>query len=240
MGKKGMMKNSYDKRIVNYENMQGLTIDDFDNMVIALDPQSGDTVLDVGAGYGAATREILLRNKGKKINYVILEKSKVQLARAKSKISEIVTSNYLEQHIQFVNSSLQEYTFLPNSFNKVIAKAFIHEIPENEKEYCFQSIYNMLKTGGKLIVWNIVLDDNNKDFYRSVIRKKDAIGGFESLVNDRHFLTENELKNALLKAGFSSVTESHSFEYKNQSAVRLSEFNNDTNKLLEYNQFIKR
>ena len=235
-----MKNNSYDTRIVNYENMQGLTNADFDMMVMALDPQNGDTILDVGAGYGAATREIMKRNKDKEINYVILEKSEIQVERAKREISKICSSDYINKYVRFINSSLQEYHFLHSSFHKIIAKAFIHEIPEHEKEYCFRSIYEMLKTEGKFVVWNIVLDEKNKDFYRKVIRQKDKIGGFTSLVNDRHFLTEKELKDALLAVGFNSVTEYYSFMYKNQSSTRLSEFKNDKNKLIEYNEFIKK
>jgi len=232
------MQNSYDRRIVNYESIHGLKEHYFDLMADAIKPLRGERILDVGAGYGAATRELIHRNKETDIQYVLLEKSNVQLDRAKKVLSNITGPAFFGNNIAFVNGAIQNHPFESGSFNKVIAKSFIHEIPKNEKVSSFRSIKDMLKADGRFIIWNYILDDINCDYVRDMIRKKDELAGYDALVNDRHFPTEKELLNDLNDAGFSDVQEIHSFDYTHNSLSRLGEFNNDQSILNTYNKYL--
>jgi len=232
------MVNSYDKRIVDYESVHHLTKNGFDLFVSTINPFVGESILDIGAGYGAATREMIIRNEDVPINYFLLEKSKVQLERAKIELSKYTSDDFFNKHIGFLEGSVQDYNFDPNTFDKVVAKSFIHEIPKHEKVDSFKRIFDMLKKQGRFIIWNYVLDDINCEFVRSMIRKKDELAGYEELVRDRHFPTEKEIIDTLVSAGFHSIQEERIFRYTHHSFSRLGEFNNDMEVLKKFNNYL--
>ena len=232
------MKNSYDKRIVNYEAIHQLTKTHFDLFVDAIDPQPNDTILDVGAGYGAATREMMIRNVSKSIHYSLLEKSKVQVERARKSLSELASPAYIEQFVQFHLGALQDYSFEDARFDTVVAKSLIHEIPETQKVECFKKVYRMLKDKGRFIIWNYLLDGFNAQFIRKMIRKKDELSGFDELVSERHFPTETQVYQYLYKAGFKTVEKLHTFTYTHHSKYRLGEFGHNEEILTSFNRFI--
>lgn len=233
-----ILKNSYDKRVVNYESVHQLTNSNFDLFVSTINPNEGETILDVGAGYGAATREMIIRNPNVPINYVLLEKSMVQLDRAKVELGNITTEDFINRQIDFLKGSIQKHPFDSEVFDKVVAKSFIHEIPKNEKTSSFRSIYKMLKSDGQFIIWNYILDDINCDYVRKLIRKKDELAGFDELVLERHFPTKKEIVDTLQAAGFKNIREEHTFTYTHHSFSRLGEFNNDLDVLRIFNKYL--
>jgi ubiquinone/menaquinone biosynthesis C-methylase UbiE len=232
------MENSYNKRIVDYESVHRITQSSFDLFVSSINPIVGESILDVGAGYGAATREMIIRNQNEPIDYILLEKSSVQLERAKAELKKFTSTDFFKNKIRFVEGTIQNHPFDSESFDKVVAKSFIHEIPEKEKLSSFKNIYKILKKDGRFIIWNYVLDDINCDYIRNMIRKKDEFAGYNELVKERHFPTEKEILDTLGSAGFEDIKEEHGFRYTHHSFSRLGEFNNDMNLLKIYNDFL--
>ena len=233
------MKNSYDDRIVNYEKVHELTREKLDRFAGIVAPNNGETILDVGAGYGIGTGAIINKYPNVNAKYTVLEKSKVQIELAKTKLKNKVTPDFFSNNISFHNSSIINCGLEKQSFDKITSKSFLHEIPKDEKFTAIKEIFSLLKPGGTYIIWNYVLNAENCDFVRKLVKRKDELAGYDTLVNDRYFLTENELLAHLRQAGFRHIKEEFSYEYHLSTKSRMpDEFNNDINILREWNAYI--
>jgi len=231
------MPKGYDTRVVVYEKIHSLTPEMFDKLVLTIAPKDGDKIMDVGAGYGAVTREIIARNPNLDIDYCLLEKSNVQIERAKRELKNCVSLNFFEQKIQFSNFDVLSHQLEYEQFDKIAAKSFIHEIPHAEKLHSLRELHKLLKPKGKLVIWQYCLTDEDGDFFRNLMRMKDEIAGFDELVFVRDFLNEAELLDLLREAGFVHIQREHIFDYNLHTKLRLdTEFNSDIAKLRMWNE----
>jgi len=234
----------FDVRIVPYEEIHSIRKQDFERLVQVVDPQQGDYIVDAGCGYGAVTREILRRHGDKNMHFYLFDISQIQLERAVDQLCEEFGDGYVEERIEFVHDALPSLTLLTdgftNWFDKVIAKMVIHEIPREKQLLALKELHRLLKPGGKIVIWDLMLDAFSQKFFQQVIRRKDEIAGYRLLAANRYFLREDEWLEMLSQAGFVSIRRESDVLYELHTAKRLEhEFGGDLTKLTEWHEYIR-
>lgn len=229
---------SFDIRIVRYEYIHSIKDKFFEQLIKIANPNSTEIILDAGCGYGSVTREVLKRNKEKNLKCFLADSNYTQLSRAEAELNNIGFEHHSE--IKFFKDNLIDTKFRDNTFNTIIAKMVIHEIPFDKQPRAIENAYKILKPGGKLIIWDMILDEKTQKFIQDVIRMKDKLAGFQTLEKNRYFLRFDEIQFLLTKAGFKEVK----LEYKIDSPVltkkRLKqEFGNNVIKLSRWHNYIR-
>lgn len=225
------MQQGFDNRIVSYEHIHSISPEDFEKLIDAIDPQEGEIILDAMCGYGAVGKAVLERNP--KVNVFFNDESEVQIQRAIKNLPDVDRS-------RFIVSALPHDNFQPNCFDKIVVKMGLHEVSLSQHLEILKEFHRILKPNGKVIVWDIMLNDASQKLFQDIIRKKDELAGFNLLTRERYFFREDEfLKNAV-DAGFESSKDFHKIKYNFSSKKRLeSELDNDTEKLRELNEYIR-
>ncbi|GLU53572.1 class I SAM-dependent methyltransferase [Dyadobacter frigoris] len=233
------MKNSYDERVIRYESVTNFSDDMFDDLVAIINPQDGEVILDCGAGYAPVTQAIIGKEPMLDIEYYILEYSIVQLQRAQIEVSELLDSIGQIRSVSYQQNSAASMDYPDNFFDKVVTKMVLHELPAGEQIKMISEIFRILKPGGKLILWQTILDDSTVHFYRNMFRKKDSLAGYDSLVENRNFITQEAFYYLLENARFEKYDLAKAFIYNFNSKYRLySELKGDLEKLKALNTYL--
>jgi len=226
-----MLKQGFDNRIVSYEYIHSITPADFSKLIDAIDPKSGDYILDAMCGYGAVSKTVLERTPEAKI--YLLDESEVQLERARKNIPQVDQEN-------FVLESSPHNGFANQYFDKIVIKMGLHEVSLLKHLAILKEFYRILKNTGKLVVWDVMLNNETQILFQDIIRKKDELSGFTVLTRDRYFFREEEFIENAKKAGFKTITEFHPISYRFSSKKRLEfELGGDIKKLKQLNDFIR-
>ena len=227
-----MAKEGFDKRIVFYEDIHNIKPEDEKALIEAINPKPHEKILDAFCGYGAITKNCL--EKEPKSDLWLNDESEVQIKRARENLPGVPVNHFILGH--FLN-----VPFPKEHFDKVVIKMGLHEVPKEEQIEVARKVYQILKPKGKLIVWDIMLQEENQKTVQDIIRKKDELAGFDMLVRERYFFTEDEFLEIMKTAGFSATIPHHVIHYKFSSRKRLeSEFHNDKRILDKLNQFIRK
>lgn len=230
------MENVYHKRHVRFENLLHLNAAMFDQLVHVADVQSGMRLLDVGAGYGAVTREVLLRHPNEVLECHLLEISRTQLDQAREELEGMATGATLH----FYNRSILAHGLPLGTYHRIIAKLVWHEIPQRDQYVLAQVLHRLLAPLGKLVLWQIALSTDLAPFYRKIIRKKDELAGFQELASNRYFPCESELASHIRQAGFGDLDRRVTLPYHFDSNTRLeADFGGDEFLLAQWNDFIR-
>lgn len=212
-------KRGFDDRIVKYEYIHGNQEQDFKNLITAIDPKETDIILDGCGGYMDISKRILNQfiNNDKKPEIYVWDESSVQLERAKAE--NILPEDHLLQ------GDIIEISFPDNMFDKVVVKMGMHEIPFEKQKIAFQECYRVLKPGGKLIIWELSLpNDEIQKLFQEIIREKDRICGFDFLAENRYFQKHSELVELFNQAGFKNIKDEFPIKSHLSMERRLSEF----------------
>lgn len=232
-------QSDYEKRNVDYTLIHGETKEVFSKFIEVLGLKTGSKLLDIGGGYGSVLLNILEKNPQLSFNYHLLENSLLQINKGKNYLENYVTNHGSKVNINYINQDASEINLPDNTYDIVICKMFIHEIPQHKKEEIFKKIYSLLKHGGDVIFWNPDLNENDFNFYVSTIRKKDELAKFDTLVANRHFILNSELIEYLENVGFSDIKKLFDFDYDLHTSLRLTSEFHDKNELLnEWNDYI--
>jgi ubiquinone/menaquinone biosynthesis C-methylase UbiE len=230
----------YDKRYVPYEEIHNIRDEDFESLVEAVDPEEGDYILDAGAGYGAVTREIVQRTKLKDLRFCLLDISSFQIQRGIKHLSDLFGEDFMKDRSEFLLDSVLHPNYQDNCFDKVVAKMVIHELPKRSQVPALKELYRVLKPGGKIIIWDIMLDDATQEFFQDVIRKKDTLAEFHYLAKYRYFLTEAEWTELLRESGFKRIERHADVLYDLHTSRRLfAELGGDRARLNQWHEFIR-
>src|SRR5207244_11211467 len=91
-------------------------------------------------------------------------------------------------------------------FDSVMLKSGNHEIPLRQQLDMYKSIFRVLKPRGLLVNLGFLFDDGaERDQFRDIARCKDSLAGMQSAVDNRYFLTRDELYTRLQQAGFVDI-----------------------------------
>lgn len=222
------METSFDKRIVRYEEIHNILQEDFDFLCNLINPKKDQLILDLGAGYGSCTREIIKRYSKNKFNFILTDNSDVQLNRAKSEIPKSILDYNSPSDATFILDDITNSNLSKDTFDIIIAKMVIHEINRSKQLSALKEIYRLLKPGGKLIIWDLYLHNDNQKFFQSIISQKDKLCKFDTLYKNRYFLTGKEIFNNLTLANFKIITKEKDIMTPLTTYNRLKdEFNND-------------
>ncbi|MCX6704801.1 MAG: methyltransferase domain-containing protein [Candidatus Woesebacteria bacterium] len=146
--------------------------------------KTGRKVLDVGCGVGLGTE--LLINKGFALTSMDVSTEMLRYCKKRNPKSDIIAADFLA------------YPF-NEKFDAVFALAFIHLFPKKVAEEVLAKILNILKPGGVLYVGTTVSRVSSEGWEI----KKDAFFPNSEQKRFRKHWTKKELKNSLLKTGFS-------------------------------------
>lgn len=225
------MTQGFDNRIVSYEDIHSISPKDFEKLIDTIDPKTGELILDAMCGYGAAGKAIMQRVM--QANVYFLDESDIQIERAKQNIPSAPPSH-------FIVEQLPHDGFETGYFDKIVCKMGLHEVPMLEQIQILKEFFRILKTGGRLVIWDIMLNYETQKLFQDIIRKKDELAGYKLLTKERYFFREDEFIKNAKSAGFGSIQEFHKISYRFSSKKRLeSELGGDVSKLARLNQFIR-
>ncbi|MGD1846088.1 MAG: class I SAM-dependent methyltransferase [Salibacteraceae bacterium] len=228
----------YDQRVVRYEEISHYPPHLFQTLVQQADPQPGDCVLDLGAGYGAVTQAFLEAYPESDLRMHVLERSPVQLTRARSELIEAY-GPAIDTRLKFYCGDFLDLSLEPEHYEIVVAKMVVHEFPSNRQIDLMKKVKALLAPGGRFFIWQTLLDLESVAFFRKLMRKKDELAGFANLARDRHFIAESELFALLQAAGFQRWQRIRVWDYPFDTAKRLrSEFRNEKPLLGEWNNYL--
>lgn len=231
--------NAYEIRNADYAIVHSESEVDFDQFIEALAIKDGEKVIDVGGGYGSIFIRLIQRKPQINFEYDLLDGGLFQLKKGEAKINGLQEKFDNRSEVRYLHQDATQLNLHANYYDLVICKMFLHEIPQPNKKDLINSLFAIVKPGGRLVVWNPDLEECDYQFYTSVIKKKDELAGYESLVQNRHFLLNNDFCSLMQDAGFTRVQKLLTFDYHLHTVNRLNEeFSGDKLKLKEWNDYI--
>ncbi len=199
--------NSYQHRIVSYETVHAINEHDFDVLVSIVNPQNGQTILDVCCGYGAVAERLgkVITENNLNTKMVLLDSSDQQIQRAKDYLNN--------QNREFILSDARDTPFPDNYFDTIVNKMGLHEVDKESQKDMLKELYRILKPGGKIIIWELALTEKTQPIFRRIIKKKDELAGFDSMATNRYFPTKNEVLFLLRSTSFINDLIEHEIIY---------------------------
>jgi len=208
---------SHNDRIVNFKHIHRITAEHYEALLIAIDPREGDLILEGCAGYADVSRQIIEATNGYRNKPVIylVEESPVQIAR--------VSSELQLPEDRVILGDVRQAGLPAEKFDTVIIKMGVHELPKDEQSKVFTEMYRILKPGGKFIIWGFSLTHKTQEIFQKIVRKKDELSRFESMVINRYFQRHDELQVLFDNAGFKGVKDEYKMRYTFDPKDRLEE-----------------
>jgi SAM-dependent methyltransferase len=237
---------SFDQRIVRYEEIHAIQPNDFRAFVDAARIHGRSRILDCGCGYGAVTREVLLATELERQNGAtdvvvdLIDESNVQIDRAKRELTPWL--NATGATLVFINGTFpQDLDPILTRYDAIFCKMVLHEITKDQQLAFLMNIYERLKTGGRLVLWDLCLSSDIAEFYRAVVRAKDALAGYQTMAERRNFLTETELLELFAGSPFGHIEFVRNIAYRFDTQKRLiPEFLGNEVRFARWHDFIRR
>lgn len=229
----------YEKRDVDFSLIHNESDEVYYKLIDHMAICDGQAFLDIGGGYGSFLYKLMNHIPETSMEYHLWDSSKIFIAKANSDY-ENCFDKCPNIKVSFIHNDSLNISENHSTYNVILCKMFVHEIPKSDKRKVFDNIYSLLKPGGRVYFWKPHLTEKNYDFYTKVIAKKDQLANFENLARERAFLLNTELEAHLSDSGFQEINQLFDFDYILHTERRLaSEFRNETQKLIEWNNFIK-
>ncbi|MCO5241858.1 MAG: class I SAM-dependent methyltransferase [Chitinophagaceae bacterium] len=110
-------------------------------------------LLDIGCGAGNYTLMMLQKLPG--LNCTLVDLSKPMLDRALERVSEKTTGV-----VKTLQGDIREVNLPENSFDIILAGAVLHHLRDDKDwEVLFSKLYRLLKTGGCLMISDLVIQE---------------------------------------------------------------------------------
>lgn len=228
-----MENNAYEQRVVSYEKIHSIDERDFEALVDLVNPENGQSILDACCGYGAVSKRLegAIAKKGLDTHLVLLDSSELQISRAKE--------NLKEQNLDFVLSDARTTPFEDNHFDTIVNKMGLHEVDREGQKQMLEEFYRIVKPGGKIVIWELALDEHTQLPFSEIIKKKDELSGFDSLIRNRYFPRKEETLVLLQEVGFENAAVEHDVNPNLSIRNRKEEFvSADRLRLLQEKGFI--
>ena len=230
--------NAWEHRNVCFEHVHMIDSHSFEKLAESLELREGDRVLDLMSGYGSAGIEIARYGLEQGINglhFTFLDNALAQINKIKPGSSPL--RNFL---YRIVLSDAQDFDRLGKPYNKIVLKQGLHELPKSTQLGLVKKIYDSLYPQGIFSLWANLLTPENQSIFQDIIRKKDELAGYTSLVNNRYFFCEDEALEYMRKAGFTDLEVFARFPFRLSTGRFLdADFNGDCDKLNEWNEYIR-
>ena len=177
-------------------------------LVDIVNPGSVSRILDAMGGNGNLTTRLYDYCDRRGLfppDVTMLEFSRVQCALAQAQLAETPT-NVVWGDILTMEDYAHNAVLPDRMFDRVMLKSGNHEIPLHQQLALYQSLFRVLKPRGLLVNLGFLFDDAaERDQFRAIARCKDRLAGMHSAVENRHFLTRDELYTRLQQAGFVDI-----------------------------------
>jgi len=111
------------------------------------------TILDLGCGNGNVTSKLL--ELFPKSNYTLLDASQDMLILCKNQ--------FKGYNIEVVQSYFQEFDFMPDHYDLIVAGFSFHHCTSDEKKVLFQKINNALKKGGLFSCSDLMINKRSQE-----------------------------------------------------------------------------
>ena len=237
---------SFDDRIVRYEEIHSVRSEDFRSFVDAAQIRGKCRVLDCGCGYGAVSREVLLATEHARLEgetelaIDLIDESAVQLERARHELQAWLHVPGIQ--LRFVRGLFpDDLGQFAGQYDVFACKMVLHEISKEQQLSFLDNAYLSLKQNGRLVLWDVCLSPDIAAFYRCVIRAKDELAGYETMVQRRNFLTEQEIKTLFEKSRFRSFEFAKDIFYRFDTHKRfLPEFQGSVDRFAQWEDFIRK
>ena len=193
----------YDQDAINGFSEHTLT-----TLLDIVNPGQVSHILDAMAGNGNLTARLYDYCERRGLfppDVTMLEFSRVQCELAKAQLvdtpAQVVWGDILTMEDYEHNTSLPD-----RLFDRVMLKSGNHEIPLHQQLDLYTSIFRVLKPRGLFVNLGFLFDDvEERDQFREIARCKDSLAGMHSAVENRYFLTRDELYARLQQAGFVDI-----------------------------------
>jgi tRNA (cmo5U34)-methyltransferase len=156
------IKKNFDKdveRFANIDTGQVSTIDAKISLEIITDVAkiivpSAVNLLDVGCGAGNYT--LMMLSKITNLNCTLVDLSKPMLDRAFARVSK-----QTKKEIKLIQGDIRTVELKENHFDIILAGAVLHHLRDDaDWERTFKKLYNLLTTGGCLMIADLITQDN--------------------------------------------------------------------------------
>jgi cyclopropane-fatty-acyl-phospholipid synthase len=148
----------------------------YERILHSLDPQSGETILEVGCGWGGFA-EHAVKTRGVKVHGITL--SREQLAFAKARIAAAGIAH--KASFEFI-----DYRDVTTQYDHVVSIEMFEAVGERFWPTYFKAVHDRLKPGGRAVVQAITIDEAAFPRYRATsdfIREYIFPGGMLAPVN---------------------------------------------------------
>ncbi len=192
---------------------------------------SDDIVLDVGSGTGNLM--IKIKNKCKEIIGIDYSKAGIRIHKMKDPTAKVV-----------LHDITKKFPFPDNHFSKIVSNNTIYTLSKNQQITTLLELYRIIKPGGKIVISNVKKGYSPLKIYFTHIIENIKREGFSKtiflmikmiiptlkmfyynrkikksgLVDLYHFLTKEEQKELLKKAGFRDISETE-YSYADQAII---------------------
>lgn len=203
---------------------------------------AGYSLVDLFAGDGIAASTIARYTLNKGIapgKIILVDNHKQILDKAVPKFSDLLPTEFLVVDLfkKFVNIE-------QNSIDIFVIKMGLHELPFTRQFDLLQEIYNSLRPGGQLVIWenNVPKIGSTDRFgFNKIVAEKDKLAGLSVMAKQRYFTSGTELMAILVAANFIGIEIRHEWTRIWNSHDRLyTEFDGDLSRLEQLNNSIDR
>jgi 2-polyprenyl-3-methyl-5-hydroxy-6-metoxy-1,4-benzoquinol methylase len=236
---------SFDRRIVRYEELHAISQVDFRTFVDTAAIYGHCRLLDCGSGYGAFTREVLLATESSRLSgethlkIDLIDESPVQIERAQTELQAWLDAPGVS--LRFVQGTFpDDLNEFSEQYDVVACKMVLHEIRKERQLSFLENTHECLSRAGRLVLWDVCLSPDIAPFYRAVIRSKDALAGYPSMVERRYFLTEEEMRALFHASTYRHVTFVKDILYRFDTRKRfIPEFGGDSSRFAQWQEFVR-
>lgn len=165
-----------------------------------LEDKNIKSVLDLAGGSGTLTR--MLMERGYDVFLFDIADNMI----AEARLNGVPEEKSMAGDI-FANE-------LGKTFDCIIFKSSMHEIPLEKSAQLHSIIYDLLNPGGWFVDWDVhVPTEKDAIWFKKWVNLKDIVAGLDDLVKNRHIYSEAVVFESLKQVGFINVAITYRFFY---------------------------